>query len=154
MLMSDNIQIRSANLEADVDQIQRLAVQLGYDRSREDICRSLDSMLNHPDYEFVVVTANQTVVGWMSLNVRLRAVDAPFLQVTAIVTDESVRGQGFGKRLLAYAEAQAKSKRLAMVGIFTNKKRTDAHTFYKNRGYTAAKESYFFTKDLKLNAEH
>jgi GNAT superfamily N-acetyltransferase len=84
----------------------------------------------------------------MSLYQRYRIEDISFLQVAAIVTDENVRGQGFGRKLMAHAEKRAKEKNLAFVGLHSSFPRTKTHQFYQSLGYHKNKESYFFKKEI------
>lgn len=145
--MTGEAQIRAAE-KADINSISRLAVQLGYQPSLADVDQGLEVMANHPDYEAVVIIVANRVLGWMTLNVRYRLEASPFLQVIGIVVDSEARGQGLGKKLLAYAESQAKEKGLTLVALYSNKRRIDAHQFYERAGYDGAKESRFFTKHL------
>ena len=142
------MKIRKAEI-TDVDVIQTLSVQLGYSPSRENLLYGLEVLLSHPDYEIVVIEDGAKVAGWMSLQIRYRIEDVPFLQVIGIVTDEAVRGKGFGKRLLAYAEEASAKKKLPFVGLYSSQRRKEAHAFYRAQGYSAEKESVFFVKRLE-----
>lgn len=142
-----NTEIRTARID-DAPEIQRLAVQLGYNPTLENVLNGLKTILNHADYEIVVIVENARVLGWMSLVVRHRIEDVDFFQIAAIVTEESRRGEGLGKKLIAYAESQAKAKGFAFVGLQSSKRRTEAHKFYENSGFEKSKESFFFEKNL------
>ena len=139
--------IRQANLN-DVSAIHRLCIQLGYEPSIEDVRSNLNIILNHQDYEVVVIEINQNIVGWMTLLKRFLIEDKPFLQIAALVTDENYRRQGFGKFLMNYAENKAKDLGFKFVGLNSSKRRKEAHLFYENLGYTRLKESYFFRREL------
>lgn len=142
-----NGRIRAAQIE-DLDSIQKLAVQLGYNPTKETILTGLRELQANGDYEVVVITEADLVVGWMTLCVRHRLEDIPFLQVAAIVTEETRRGSGLGKKLMNYAENRAKEKGLPFVGLHSSKRRSDAHRFYEKTGYEKANESFFFRKTL------
>lgn len=141
------IEIRRAK-EEDVHHIHKLSRELGYDTDIKIVKENLQQMLSHPDYEVVVVIHEQSVAGWMSLATHLRLEGSSYLQITALVVTETLRGRGLGKALLKYAENHARLKKLSFIGLYSNKKRSLAHDFYKNQGYMALKESYFFTKEL------
>jgi N-acetylglutamate synthase-like GNAT family acetyltransferase len=141
------VKIRAAT-EHDLEPIYQLSLQLGYQPSREKVLSGLLSIQKNPDYEVVVLEEESVVLGWMTLCIRHRIEDVSFLQVAAVVTEEKRRGSGFGKTLLAYAEEQARQKKLAFVGLYSNVIRNGAHGFYENAGYHRAKESYFFKKDI------
>jgi ribosomal protein S18 acetylase RimI-like enzyme len=70
----------------------------------------------------------------------------PIGRLTALVVDESVRGQGIGQALVAAAEVYLAGHGCAMIEVTSNKKRTDAHAFYEKLGYTAT--SFRFAKSL------
>ncbi len=139
--------IRQASI-SDTSVIHKLCYQLGYNPKSDDVRTHLSNLLAHPDYEILVIEKDNEVLGWMSLYKRLRIEDVEFLQVAALVTDERFRGQGLGKSLMAYAEARANEMKLPFVGLHSSMGRIDAHKFYEGIGYTKAKESYFFKKDL------
>ena len=141
------IEIRPAK-ETDVDALHVLAFQLGYSPSKDSLLDGLKKMSHHSDYEVVVITADEIVVGKMTLNIRYRMENPAFLQVTAIVTNESVRGSGYGRRLMEYAEYRAKVQGFSSVALYSNNKRLDAHSFYKSMGYSGDKESVLFVKNL------
>ena len=143
----NTIQIRPAKNE-DHDSIQTLAIQLGYSPTKETILTGLKTMQINPDYEVIVIEENNMVVGWMTLCVRHRIEDVPFLQIAAIVTEENLRGKGFGKKLMDYAETKAKEKQLSFIGLQSSKFRENAHGFYEKIGYSKTKESFFFRKDV------
>ncbi len=72
----------------------------------------------------------------------------PIGRLTALIVDESVRGQGIGQALVAAAEVYLAERGCAMIEVTSNKKRTDAHAFYEKLGYTAT--SFRFAKSLSL----
>lgn len=143
------MKIRKAQI-SDLDAIHELSWQLGYTPDLSTVKRNIAHMLEHPDYDLVVMTDNSgSVIGWMSLAIRYRIEDVSFLQVTALVTDEDVRGKGAGRLLMDYAAEVAKTRHLSFVGLHSSKPRADAHAFYERIGYQKAKESFFFRKDMK-----
>jgi GNAT superfamily N-acetyltransferase len=147
MSLQPELIIRAAEA-TDADAIQRLCLQLGYEPSLKTVERNLLAMSEHPDYEVLCATLQGTVVGFMNTSVRHRIVGLPFLQIQAIVTDESVRGKGYGRALMACAEDRARSFGIDMIGLYSQTKRIDAHGFYEGIGYARDKESYFFKKQI------
>lgn len=134
-------------LPEDFLDIHRLSIQLGYQPTVEHVSKMIKIMSTHPDYEIVVAVKENQVVGWMTLYKRIRLEDDAFLQVAALVTDEKVRGEGFGRLLLNYAEEKARKLGFTCVGLHSSKRRTETHEFYKHVGYSILKESYFFEKE-------
>lgn len=147
--MVNLVEVRKA-MPTDSEAIYKLALQLGYFPNIELVQINIEKMLEHQDYELVVaVNESKKVIGWMSLNVRLRIEDVPFLQIAALVTDETVRGKGTGRLLMSYAAEIAVSRGLSFIGLHSSKHRTEAHAFYDHIGYHNAKESFFFKKEIK-----
>lgn len=144
--------IRSASM-SDAEVIHKLSYQLGYSPTFESVQAHLAQLLVHPDYEVLVIERDREVLGWMTLYKRLRVEDVEFLQVAALVTDERIRGQGLGKSLMAFAEARANEMKLPFVGLHSSLRRTEAHKFYEGIGYSKAKESYFFKKDILFDVK-
>lgn len=145
--MSGKCSLRNAKIE-DFNALFRLSHDLGYAPDLPDLRKNLERILNHQDYEVVVAELNGEVVGWMTLQLRLRIEDIPFLQVAALVTDKNYRGKGIGRTLLVYAEDKARKMDFEFVGLHSSKGRVEAHQFYKNAGFEQVKESYFFKKPV------
>lgn len=143
------MEIRRAEI-GDAKIIHKLSLQLGYSPDLQTVKFNIEKMLALADYDLVVaMDESSQVIGWMSLAIRYRIEDIPFLQVAALVTDETVRGKGAGKLLMNYAADFAQVRRLSFVGLHSSKPRVEAHAFYEHIGYAKAKESFFFRKDLK-----
>ncbi len=143
-----HLKIRKADID-DAKIIHKLSWQLGYSPSLEIVKSNIEMMLTLSDYDLVVaIDESNQVIGWMSLAIRHRIEDIPFLQVAALVTDESVRGKGAGKLLMNYAANSAQKRHLSFVGLHSSNLRAEAHAFYEHLGYSKTKESFFFRKDL------
>lgn len=71
----------------------------------------------------------------------------PFALVENVVVDASARGNGYGKLLMAEAEARAAAAGCHKVSLTSNKRRVDAHRFYEHLGYTRSHEG--MTKGMK-----
>ena len=143
------MEIRRAEI-SDAKVIYKLTLQLGYLSNLEVTESNIERMLSLSDYDLVVATdESHQVIGWMSLLIRCRIEDLPFLEVAALVVDETARGKGAGKLLMSYATSFAQKHRLSFVGLYSNKNRSHAHSFYESIGYSKAKESFFFKKEVK-----
>lgn len=70
----------------------------------------------------------------------------PIGRITALVVDESARGRGIGRALVAAAEGAALREGCGMLEVTSNMRRTDAHAFYEKLGYD--RSSYRFMKLL------
>jgi GNAT superfamily N-acetyltransferase len=59
----------------------------------------------------------------------------PLCYITTLVTDSEVRGEGFGKLLLAETERWARERRCNRITVTSANYRTAAHAFYEAHGY-------------------
>jgi len=90
-------------------------------------------MLSHPDYELVAaVDENDGLLAWMSLAIRIRIEDVSFLQVAALVTDQSVRGKGIGPKLNELCRKNSPSTINSRLSVFTPTKRELRLTIFTN----------------------
>lgn len=62
------------------------------------------------------------------------------VQIEGVRVDRSVRGQGIGHKLIAYAIDRARGRRCAIVQLTTDKRRPDVVTFYESLGFKASHE--------------
>jgi GNAT superfamily N-acetyltransferase len=62
--------------------------------------------------------------------------------VEFMVVDESHRSQGIGQALMDYAAELARGAGCYKIMLGSNKKRTDAHRFYRSAGYEATHEGF------------
>jgi GNAT superfamily N-acetyltransferase len=67
---------------------------------------------------------------------------APFAIVENVVVDETVRGGGYGRRLMAHAEALARAAGCYKVSLTSNHKRDRAHAFYAHIGYASSHKGF------------
>lgn len=68
-----------------------------------------------------------------------------FVWVCDLVTDESMRSQGYGETLLSYVHDWAKQNGYKSVALSSGLQRTDAHRFYEEK-MDYNKVSYVFRK--------
>lgn len=59
----------------------------------------------------------------------------PVGRITALVVDDSVRGQGIGRALVAAAEQALADSGCGLLEITSNERLADAHAFYAHLGY-------------------
>lgn len=71
-----------------------------------------------------------------------------FIWVCDLVTDESERSKGYGKRLIQFVHTWSKKHRYFTVALSSGLQRKEAHRFYETKaGY--ARVSYVFKKILE-----
>src|SRR5512133_1470379 len=145
----NNVLVRRA-VRNDLADINRLAGQLGYPNSLEDMQSRLQVILNNPEQAvFVVDTATKKVAGY------IHAVKHVFIEVdrvvdvAGLVIDEQYRRQGLGNILLAAVENWALEGGYKNIRLRSNVIPETSHQFYKNLGYSINKTQYSFIKTLR-----
>ncbi|HYL68208.1 MAG TPA: GNAT family N-acetyltransferase [Candidatus Limnocylindria bacterium] len=135
---------------ADYALMAKLAGQLGYPASAEDIARRLAGMQESAEHAvFVAELPGGEIVGWIGVFLyRCIETDAR-AEVSGLVVDERARSQGIGQRLLERAEQWARKKRCDTIGLRSNVIRNRAHAFYERQGYVHHKTQKSFRKVLK-----
>ncbi len=62
----------------------------------------------------------------------------PWAAVENVVVDERYRRQGIGRLLMDYATARAREAGCYKIQLISDKRRTEAHKFYRTLGYKAS----------------
>lgn len=133
---SDHLAVRQA-LPADAARIADLMTQLGYPATSRDITDRLAYWLPDPMSLILVAENGGRVIGCLSLHA------IPYLERTgrwarieSLAVDESARGTGTGRALVAAAEDAARRWNCLAVEVTSSRTRADAHAFYKRLGFT------------------
>jgi GNAT superfamily N-acetyltransferase len=145
---SGGIEIRVAT-KKDCPVLARLARQLGYEASTEQIARRLDAVCKSDEHRLLV--AQETggeIVGWIGMYVYRPITSEARVEVSGLVVDETRRSRKVGALLLNGAEDWAISKGLRAIGLHCNVVRERAHAFYERNGYRVAKTQKVFEKTL------
>jgi GNAT superfamily N-acetyltransferase len=149
--MQTSLQLRKAR-DSDIPRVLALGLQLGYPNELQAFTARFQEISKQPDHLIMVIEDSSESFGKVVAQAHFKIHRGLFvesaLEVAAVVVDESYRGQGLGKRLLAQAEITAKEWGLKSVRLTSNIKRSEAHQFYLSLGYTQPKTSHFFTKQL------
>ncbi len=143
------ITIRLAKLD-DAEALAKLADQLGYPSTVEQVRRRFEALAEKSDENAVFIAeANGKILGWVHAHLYSLLVDDPETEIGGLVVDEAVRGQRIGELLMQATEAWTLEKGCSSVYLRSNVIRTRAHEFYKRIGYTIIKSQYAFRKVLK-----
>ena len=135
-----NIILREAQ-EADLPAILSLYGQLGQDDGTvlslgEATC-IFDKLRSYPNYRIHVALADSKIVGTFALlvmdNLAHRGARSAILE--DVVVDEGLRGQGVGKKMMAYAGNLCREKQCYKMALNSNRHRVEAHRFYESLGY-------------------
>jgi len=134
----------------DLPAARALLRQLGYDIDADDlIARFLAVSQAGAEHALMVAELDGAVVGLLHIFAR-PAVEKPTeALVQSLVVDETRRGAGIGKALMARAEAWARDQGFASVALHTQVKRTDARAFYRAIGYDEVTEAVLMRKKLE-----
>lgn len=105
---------------------------------------AFDRMLSHPDMVVLVARSGTQILGFVHLYFlqalpsfgRLKAV------LNSVFVGAAARGQGVGAMMVAAAEQVAREGGATEVTLTSNKKRLDAHRFYRNLGYAQRHEGF------------
>jgi len=144
-----DVTIRRARL-SDAPSVADLSGQLGYPTPEKEMADRLAHLLRHPRFGAVLIAESSEgeVVGWLHVSVT-PLLEVPLrAEVNGLIVVEGRRGSGSGARLLAAAEAWAKSKGCTTISVRSNVVRDRAHTFYLRNGYEHYKTQKAFRKAL------
>lgn len=138
--------IREA-LPADLDDLARLATELGYPTNPEQIARRLAALLASPDHAvFVVETAEQAVVGFLHVGIGRTLESEARAEIYGLVVDRDQRNAGLGAELVARAIAWAEERGSAQLRVRSNVVRDEAHRFYERLGFRTTKTQRVFDR--------
>jgi GNAT superfamily N-acetyltransferase len=134
---------------ADAGAAARLATQLGYPSTAEEVLRRFHAITALPEsYVAVAVSDAGSVVGWIHVFGNRLLESEPDAEIGGLVVDESYRGRGAGTALVAAAEAWARERGYPVVSVRSNVVRQEAHEFYQERGYGVVKTQVKFRKTI------
>lgn len=142
------LKIRRAKL-SDAAEMAVLACQLGYPTTTAQMRKRLLTIRPASEHAvFVADAMGARVIGWTHvsrqplLDVDIRA------EINAIIVAEGHRSLGAGAKLLAAAEAWARSHGCKGVSVRSNVVRERAHKFYERNGFEHYKTQKSFRKPL------
>ncbi len=143
--------IRDAT-EADLPRLVELLNQLALDGPREDPSLPLqDAYLDafrridaDDTQRLLVFEVDSLIAGSLVLFItpNLTHKGKPFATVENVVVDESERGAGYGRQLLAFAIEEAKAAGCYKLVLTSHKSRTEAHRFYESLGFESTHDAY------------
>lgn len=97
-----------------------------------------------PDNRLIVVCHQGRVVGTFQLTIipGLSFTGGKRGQIEAVRIDESLRGQGAGRRMIEFGIAEARKAGCCMVQLTMNKQRHETLLFYERLGFVATHEGF------------
>ena len=144
--------VRAAT-EGDISRILELYRQLAITTSQaeqhqnpslDDYQRVFAEIGTFPGHELLVAEDEGEVVGTMVLLIvpNLSHSALPWALVENLVIDRGHQGQGIGKLLMDYAIARAKEAGCFKVVLSSDKRRREAHQFYRSMGFEASAHGF------------
>ncbi|MCK4863280.1 MAG: GNAT family N-acetyltransferase [Dehalococcoidales bacterium] len=106
----------------------------------EDCRRAFNEMAATPGYELLVAEEDGKILGTTVLIILpgLSHDVSPFAVVEYLVVDEKCRRRGIGKLLMDYVLARSKESGCYKIMLTSDKRREEAHEFYKALGFEAS----------------
>jgi GNAT superfamily N-acetyltransferase len=128
-----DLTIRNAQA-ADAEAIASLLGQLGYPAGPGSVGSRLERLVIVGD-RVVVAELDGRVVGFAQLHVSPTIEhEQPAAKLSALVVDETHRGEGIGRALVEAMETEARARRCTLLFLTTAARREDAHEFYRRVG--------------------
>jgi GNAT superfamily N-acetyltransferase len=136
------VSVRDAE-ERDAPAIASLCGQLGYPMPAEAVVTRMDRLRDGGQARVVVATIGDEAVGLATVHIRHTINhESPIGQLTLLVVDERVRGQGVGRILVTESEAWARARGCKRFVVTTALRRTEAHAFYERLGFAHTGRRY------------
>lgn len=137
--------VREARLR-DEDRIRVLAEQLGYPSDAGEFSRRYQRALEDAETAIFIAERDGRADGWIGVRSADSFYSRDCAEITGLVVDESARGLGLGTALLEKAAAWAGSHGFDTLRLRANAVRTEAHGFYRARGFTEKKRQVVFER--------
>jgi len=131
-------------LPDDAPAIAALSLQLGYSITAEKTAAQIIAISNSPNDVAYVAVDGHTVIGWIHVFRTLRLECDPYCEIGGLVVEQLYRGNGIGKILIDNARPWCREKKCSVLRVRSNVKRTDAHKFYEQVGFTTIKQQKVF----------
>ncbi len=112
--------------------------------SLDDYRRVFAKITTFPGHELLVAEDEGEVVGTMVLLIvpNLSHSALPWALVENLIIDQGHQGQGLGRLLMNYAIARAKETGCFKLVLSSDKRRKEAHQFYRSLGFQASAHGF------------
>jgi len=135
--MSNSIALTDVTAEHG-DSVYALICELRQDQAldRQIVKQGLMAGINNADIYYQLAWLDNEPVGFISMQRQFHLHHARWIgEIQELVVVAKVRGYGVGKKLLAWAEEQARHIDAELTELSTSTPRVDAHRFYTREGY-------------------
>lgn len=132
----------------DAADIARLATELGYPSTEQDMKLRIEQLLRSESYFLVVAEQEAEVIGWIAAERRLLIESGERADIVGLIVTEAARRGGVGQALVEAAEQWARRQGLPKMAVRSSVARAESHPFYERLGYVRAKTQHAYTKRL------
>lgn len=108
----------------------------------EQYVQTVRRLMENEKYKLIALHHDGKCVGVAGYQIQERLSFGRILYLADLVTDQALRRNGVGKKLMNYIEAEAKSLAATRVILESGVTRKLAHEFYKALGYTSDSLSF------------
>ncbi len=139
------------NIPTDIDGIVRLINQ--FDKlpkpiTIDDITLSITQIDDDKSRIFIAEDGDE-IIGYAFITEVVFIGFGKYIELQQILVDEKHRNIGVGKQLLKKCEQWCKEHGYSKIMLSSRVHLTNAHRFYEGLGYTVARQSFFYQKELE-----
>ena len=142
-----NVIINKMSVE-NANEINQLSTQLGYYISLQETQNQIKKVIELKDHVALVALSENIVIGWIHAFIAIRIESKPFIEIGGLVVDENFRNRSIGKRLVDSVAEWCMKENISALRVRCNRKRKEAHLFYKKLKFLETKEQKIFQLDL------
>lgn len=146
--MSAAVDIRTARAD-DAGEIARLAAQLGYPATTDEIAQRLGLLAAAGQSLVAVADARDGLAGWIVVERRVTLESGVACEITGLVVDAARRRTGAGRALVAAAVGWARVQGVESLVVRSNVVREASHPFYEAQGFARRKTQHVYVRALR-----
>lgn len=136
-------------LPEDAERLAALSTELGYPMTPEEAAARLRELTGHPDHAIFVAESDGRVAGWIQVSLP-RIFETPArAEIAGLVVDETARGRGIGRELVAAAVDWARDRGCLAIRVRSNVVRERAHAFYRRESFGDIKTQVVLEKTIE-----
>jgi GNAT superfamily N-acetyltransferase len=147
--MGASPRLRNAQL-VDAAEIARLADELGYPATTQDMAARLTVLLPQSHHHVVVAQGDDGLLGWIAVERRLTLESGERIEIVGLVVSTAAMRSGIGQALVADAERWALAQGFNSIAVRSNVARAESHPFHEHLGYLRRKTQHVYSKRLDL----
>lgn len=127
--------VRTAEI-GDASDVAGLLETLGYPCTRDEAAERIAMIIADPRQHLLLAEIDGAACGLVAMYTRYSLTrGAELARITALVVAPACSRQGVGRRLLREVEAIARRAGVVRIEVTSNRRRNDAHAFYRGCGY-------------------